>query len=1028
MWELLGIMVVLGLPVAAIGLPLWLLSMSRRNRETLERMVALEIRLQAQRDAIDSLDNQVAELRQRLNGAPSASPRQEPAVPAPAVVTSQPAKTVAPPPPPVSAPAVEPAAAITTSVPPPPAVPSSPAPEMVASMTAGAHAHPQTPPFSEFHPPEHTAESSPEAPPFAAAPAPAPVDWETRLGANWLSKLGVAAMVIGLALFVGYSFTTMGAAGRVAMAALLSGAMLGGGVLLERREQYQILGRGLIAGGWAGAYLTTFAAYGVEAARVLTNPGVATGLLFAVAAGMIAHSLRYRSQTLTTLAFTLAALALGVSDSFGFALGALFPLAGALLVTAHRMTWPVLRVCGALACYVVVAALMFFGAEVMNTPALSGVLLALWALFELAALAAIRRGEAPGLPVFLLGAGNALAFVALLAGNGGVPELTAAETPHLQFAMLVSGVLLAISACVRAWLSRQGEGEDEGLFAHLTRGGYLPSAALAAACLAAFILTRFDGAMELGLLMGLGLSLVGLALMFRQRYLARVADAMFSFSLLRLYAGDLTSEPVFTFAETAWSARSLFALGHAAVFYVNRALFPRRAYYSVVATLILLVTLAEALPPLWLGVGYLIATLGLLEAARRTRTLSSLLEAWGVLAVAMMACAATWLEHEMQTSLPWQPVAASAGFFYLTAWQLWRARRAVLAGDSSAETAAIIDQGTVLVAGICAALALYILVPDIWICAAWMALAFVWSEMGRRFAQPVWPVKAMLLSAIGVAVLLAVSREIMSLPWQEPLFWLVHLLPAGTLFAMWWRLGGQKEHSVAFPLVTWMGWLPSALGVVVLAELASNLVNGVWVGLLWLLLGLLISAAGLILRKKELRLEAYVLSFLGACVSAILLSESTGDWFTGFHQLIGGSLGVVGLLALFMVTLRLRVLAREDPEAVWQWERLVPTAFALATGAYAVRVMFLVVEGRLLTMALGFEAIALLALGVFANLRPLRLGALGLLLFAVAKLFVYDLSSLVMPYRIASFFVLGALLLGVSWAYSRFGERIRRLL
>lgn len=1028
MWELFGIMVVLGLPAVAIGLPLWLLSMSRRNRETLERVFSLELQLQAQRDAIETLECQVGKLRQRLDGAPAAGAREQAPEPLPVATASQPATPAGPPPPPRSVPVEEPAAAATTSVPPPPFVPAAPAPEMAARMTAAANAAPEDPPFPHTQLSEPPAAPPPEVPFLSAAAAPAPVDWETRLGANWLSKLGVAAMVIGLALFVGYSFTTMGAAGRVALAALLSGAMLGGGVLFERREQYQMLGRGLIAGGWAGAYLTTFAAYGVEAARVLTNPGLATGLLFAVAAGMIAYSLRYRSQALTTLAFTLAALALGVSDSFGFALGALFPLAGALLVTAHRMVWPVLRVCGALACYVVVAALMFFGAEVLNTPTLSGVLIALWALFELAAWAAMRRGEAPGWPVFLLGAGNALAFVTLLAGNGGVPELAAAETPHLQFAMLVSGALLAVSAVVRAWLSKSHEDEEDDLLVHLARGGYLPSAALAAACLAAFILLRFTGALELSLLMGLGLSLVALALLFRQRYLARVADAVFSFSLLRVYAGDLSSEPAFTFAETAWSARALFALGHAAVFYVNRALFPRRAYYSVAATLILLVTLAEALPPLWLGFGYLVAALGLLGAARRSRALSSLLEAWGVLAVAMMACAATWLEHAMQTSLPWQPVAASAALFYATAWQLWRTRNAVLAGDSSSETAAIIEQGTLLVGGICAALALYILAPDIWICAAWMVLAFVWGEIGRRLPQAVWQAKSMLLSALAVTVLLAVGQEVMALPWREPVFWLVHVLPAGTLYAMWWRLGGQLERSAAFPLVTWMGWLPSALGAVVLAELAANLVTGVWVGLLWLLLSLLLAVAGLLLRKKDLRMEAYVIAFLGACSSAILLSEETAEWFTGLHQLITGSLGVAGLLMLFAVTLRLRVLARETPEALWSWERLAPTTFALAAGAYGVRVMFLVVEGRLLTMALGFEAIALLALGVFANLRPLRLGALGLLLFAVGKLFLYDLSSLVMPYRIASFFVLGALLLGVSWAYSRFGDRIRRLL
>ncbi len=1048
MWELLGVLLLLAVPAVGIGLPLWLLSLSRRNRETLERMVSLERRLQSQQQAIEALESEIGSLRQSPDWTSAAGGTDQRATPDPldalsgrsqeaasaaasAMATAPQAAAAPPPPPPPpqqvpwEAPSAEPTTAV---APPPPIDFAAPISSVTAEFAAAQSAEQPGDVGSAFATAGMEAPASNDFPGAEAPAAPVPVDWETRLGANWLSKLGVAAMVIGLALFVGYSFTTMGAAGRVAMASLVSGAMLGGGILFERREQFRTLGRGLIAGGWAGAYLTAFAAYGVEAARVVNSPGLATVLLFVVAGGMIAHSLRYRRQALTTLAFVLAALALGISDSFGFALGGLFPLAGALLVTAHRLAWAVLRVTGALACYVTVAVLMFFGGEVMQTTLLSVVLVKLWLLFELGGWLAMRRGEAPGWPVFLLAAGNALALAGLLAGNGGLAELGALETPRLQTAMLGSGLLLALAAIVRARLNRGQATEAEALFAHLARGGYLPQAALGSACLAAFVLLRYSGALELALLMGLGLALMALALVFGQRYLARVADGLFSFSLLRLYTGDITSEPLFTFASTAWSMRALFALGHATVFYANRVLFPRRAYYSIVATVILLVTLAEALPPLWLGFGYLVATLGLLEAARRSRGLSSLMEAWGVLAVAMTACAATWLEHEMQSRLPWQPVAASGLLFYATGWQLWRTREVVLAGEETRETAGVIDQGTLLVAGVCAAIALYLLVPDIWICTVWVLLALLWSEAGRRFAQVVWPAKAMFLSIVAVAVLLAVSSQVTAIPPQEALFWLVQMLPAGALFAMWWRFSDWPTQGANPKAVGMLSWLPSALGTVVLAELASNLADGVYVGLLWMVLSLALVGAGLWFRKKDLRAQGYVVATLGACFSAILISERVGDWFQGFHEMVAGTLGTMGLLALFLVTLRLRGLVREDRALVWSWERFVPTAMAMAAGAYAVRVMFLVVEGRLLTMALGFEAIVVLALGVMANLRALRLGALGLLLFTVGKLFVYDLSSLVMPYRILSFFVLGALLLGVSWAYSRFGDRIRRLL
>lgn len=58
----------------------------------------------------------------------------------------------------------------------------------------------------------------------------------------------------------------------------------------------------------------------------------------------------------------------------------------------------------------------------------------------------------------------------------------------------------------------------------------------------------------------------------------------------------------------------------------------------------------------------------------------------------------------------------------------------------------------------------------------------------------------------------------------------------------------------------------------------------------------------------------------------------------------------------------------------------------------------------------------------------LRLSGLALLLLCVLKLFIHDLRNLDTPYRILSFIALGLILLGVSWVYTRFRERIHQLL
>src|SRR5580658_5037845 len=117
-------------------------------------------------------------------------------------------------------------------------------------------------------------------------------EWESVVGGNWLNKLGVLVLVIGIALLLGYEFTRVGPFGRVAIGMGVSLTMLIGGLFVERNRAYAIFARGLIGGGWAALYFTTYAMHAVAAAKVVDNPYLATVLLLAVACGMIWHSLR----------------------------------------------------------------------------------------------------------------------------------------------------------------------------------------------------------------------------------------------------------------------------------------------------------------------------------------------------------------------------------------------------------------------------------------------------------------------------------------------------------------------------------------------------------------------------------------------------------------------------------------------------------------------------------------------------------------------------------------------------------------
>ena len=70
-------------------------------------------------------------------------------------------------------------------------------------------------------------------------------------------------------------------------------------------------------------------------------------------------------------------------------------------------------------------------------------------------------------------------------------------------------------------------------------------------------------------------------------------------------------------------------------------------------------------------------------------------------------------------------------------------------------------------------------------------------------------------------------------------------------------------------------------------------------------------------------------------------------------------------------------------------------------------------------------ALALMSVGIWKRLRPVRLFAMGLLYFSIFKVFIFDLRFLEQPYRIVSFLGLGVILLLVSLLYTRFEGRLK---
>jgi hypothetical protein len=174
---------------------------------------------------------------------------------------------------------------------------------------------------------------------------------EETLGTNWLNKLGIIILVLGVALFGIYELGQLGSVGKVCLSYAVSMALLGGGIFLEKRERYRVLGHTLIGGGWALLFFTTYALNHVPAMRVDISETFDLILMLAVAIAMAVHTLRYRSQLVTGLAFLLAysTVALSHDDVYSLASGVI--LAIGLVGIVIKMEWFELEVFGILSSY-----------------------------------------------------------------------------------------------------------------------------------------------------------------------------------------------------------------------------------------------------------------------------------------------------------------------------------------------------------------------------------------------------------------------------------------------------------------------------------------------------------------------------------------------------------------------------------------------------------------------------------------------------------------------------------------------------
>ena len=177
------------------------------------------------------------------------------------------------------------------------------------------------------------------------------LDLEELVGRNVLPKIGIFFLVLGLVGWIATQWQNIPAIGKDLLLLLAGGLLLGLGIFLERREKYELFGRVLIGGGWSMLFFTAYALYHVSATRVLPEQWTDLVIMLATAGVMVWHTLKYRSQVVTGIAYLLAFSTITISQETVFSLSAGAVLAISLVVLVHRMRWYELEVFGILASY-----------------------------------------------------------------------------------------------------------------------------------------------------------------------------------------------------------------------------------------------------------------------------------------------------------------------------------------------------------------------------------------------------------------------------------------------------------------------------------------------------------------------------------------------------------------------------------------------------------------------------------------------------------------------------------------------------
>ncbi len=1014
-----------------------------------EDSAPVEEQLRQLRATVASQNAELARMSQRLSALERGSAAPD------APQQPQPETPLAPPQPPAAAP---------TAPQPPPAEIPPPQPESAPALSQLQAATPVTPlPVgeaeaalgrarrgpSQYVPAEETAAA--ESPGNAGGLSDLSNDafvnwnwnWEWLLGGNWLARIGIVALIFGVAFFISLSIDRgwLGEMERVALGLAGGLAFLGAGEYWRKR--YAVWAQTVTGGGLGILYLSVFGAFALYG---LISPLTAFGAFFLITLAGAALALRHEAMGVAVLSifggFATPLLLQERLPDERLLLAYVLVLDVGVLALAGFRNWRWFTLLGW------TGSLILFG---------------FWQQ-ELGPSAALAQIGITA--IFLIFAGATIVFHVVRQRAAGIPDLALMTLNAAAFYGISYWLIYDL---YRPWM-----------------GGFTVSVAafyalLSAACrmrgAAQFNLTLFSAGLavvfavlavpiQLGgpwisVAWGVeGLALVWMSFPLRMRELRWFGYVMFVVSAVWLLALDTPGAfgrdltPFWNEYMISYGAAVILPALAAYLLHLRRAeLEPREEtaipVFALLAAIFAVVVVPIQVDGIWIAIAWAVEAVFLL---------------WLSFAVRMPSL--RWFGYVMFIVFPmWLFVVDSPGAFWddltpiinwymlsyavaalasaLSAWLLWHKREELARYEQAAYPMFAVGAAAV------GAIAIPMQLEWPWITVAWAAEAVL--LLGLSFT-----LQTRELRWFGYVLFAAFS--VWLLVWDTPGAFKEDF----TLFLNWYMLNygvailasvlagyllWRQRHNLTGPERS--AHIVFAVASVVFAAIAVPVqLDGVWITIAWAVEAVLLLALAVRLNLREIRWLSYGL--LSAMLLRMLALDSFDLDLETFRPVLNWRfLAFTAGIAAFYLASWLELRRNVEPVSpVEVVERLaaLPVLLALANLATLWLLSAEIIasaNSALLNLpddvsenvaSLGLSllwaiyAAALIVLGVARRWRWVRVAGLALLAVPVIKLFAFDSLQLEQEYRVIAFLALGLILVAGGLLYQRYSRVVRGFL